>query len=125
MGYKLGQPVVVLFVDDDQLYRRAYRRIIRKEFVTELAESADEAIRLLETGTFHAVVSDYSMPEHTGLWLMEQLKSRHPKILRILISGGNVPDLQKHLRSGLVQHFFSKPIHLDSVVDCMKDAGLL
>ena len=125
MGCKPGPLARVLFVDDDPLYRRAYSRIIRKEFVMEFAESADDAIRFLETGTFHAVVSDYFMPENTGLWLMEQLQSRHPKILRFLTSGGNVPDLQKHLQSGLVHHFFPKPLHLDSVVDCMKKAGLL
>lgn len=124
MGCKLGQFVRVLFVDDDPQYRQVYWQIFRKDFEMDFAESAGEAVRLIETKAFQAVISDYFMPVHTGLWLMEILQSRHPKILRILTSGGNVPDLQKHIRSGLVQHFFPKPLSQDSLLDYMKKAGL-
>jgi DNA-binding NtrC family response regulator len=122
---KRDSPIRILLVDDDDLALSAYRRILVREFEVTCSESAEEALEALDSSPVDAVFSDYIMPGPNGIWLLEQLRSRHPTLVRVLISGGNVPDLQKHLDSGLVQFFFAKPLVLSTVRECLKQAGLL
>ena len=118
-------PIRILLVDDDDLALSAYRRILRRDFEVLCAESAEEALEVLASSPVDAVFSDYIMPGPNGIWLLEKLRTGHPGIVRVLISGGTVPDLQTHLDSGLVQFFFAKPLVLSSVRECLKQAGLL
>ena len=125
MSKEKSQPIRILLVDDDDLALSAYRRILIREFEVVCAESAQEGLEMLGSSPIDAVFSDYIMPGPNGIWLMEQLRSRYPSIVRVLISGGTVPDLQTHLDTGLVQFFFAKPLVLSSVRECLEQAGLL
>jgi DNA-binding NtrC family response regulator len=122
---KRNPPIRILLVDDDDLALSAYRRILMRDFEVICSESAEEALEVLASSPIDAVFSDYIMPGPNGIWLMEQLRSHHPAIVRVLISGGTVPDLQTHLDSGLVQFFFAKPLVLSVVRECLKQVGLL
>lgn len=125
MAEKTNPPVRILLVDDDDLALSAYRRVLARDYEVECAESAEEALEILGSSRFDAVFSDYMMPGPNGLWLLERLRSSYPTIVRILISGGTVPDLQNHMDTGLVQHFFAKPLVRSSVRDCLKKEGIL
>ena len=125
MSQQKKPSIRVLLVDDDDLSLSFYRQILARDYEVECAESAPEAMKILEASSIDAVFSDYMMPGPNGLWLMEQLRSRYPTIARILISGGTVPDLQTHLGTGLVQYFFAKPLVRSTFRDCMQKAGLL
>ena len=125
MSRSKNPPIRILLVDDDDLALSAYRRILIREFEVTCAESAEEGLATLSSSRFDAVFSDYLMPGPDGLWLMQQLRSLYPGIVRVLISGGTVPDLQTHLDTGLVQYFFAKPLVLSSVRKCLKQAGIL
>ncbi len=115
----------ILIVDDEAVVLRFLGRLLARDFEVECAGSADKALELLEAGSFDAVISDYQMPGHSGIWLLQQVRSRYPTMLRILISGGVVPDLGKHRLTGLVQHFLAKPILPEKLTACLKTAGLL
>ena len=120
-----GRKPRVLLVDDEPVALRTFRRLLASDFEVESAESADKALEFFEAGSFDAVISDYRMPGHRGVWLMEKVRALSPTTLRILISGGKVPDLEKHLSTGLVQHFLAKPISPEKLAAFLKTIGLL
>jgi YesN/AraC family two-component response regulator len=51
------------------------------------AQSAEQALALLENNRFDAVISDYQMPFQNGLDLLRQVKDRWPATRRIILSG--------------------------------------
>jgi adenylate cyclase len=78
----------VLLVDDEARILSALRRVLRREgFEIVTAESAAEALRVMDERRVDAVVSDQKMPGGSGLALLAEASRRHPQIARMLITG--------------------------------------
>lgn len=75
-----GRPTVrVLFVDDEELVRRAFRRSMRRKGIEVVeAESGEEALAIHEGDErgFDVVVTDLNMGRMSGLELIEHLAAR-------------------------------------------------
>ncbi|MBN2498739.1 MAG: response regulator [Deltaproteobacteria bacterium] len=106
----------LILVDDDSRVLASLRFCLERAFSTTCAMSAEQALQMAGEGGFAAIVSDYQLPDHDGLWLLEELRTRFPSMLRVLVSGAEVPDLQAHLQSGLVHRFFAKPVEPERII---------
>ncbi|MCA1917180.1 response regulator [Methanospirillum hungatei] len=77
--------VTLLLVDDEPPFLEAIRDYLSEytEFYIECAVSGEEALEKIKTGRYDAVVSDYNMPEMTGVELLKGVRSfsRIPFIL--------------------------------------------
>ncbi|MBI4701152.1 MAG: response regulator [Deltaproteobacteria bacterium] len=102
----------VLVVDDDPLVLRTMARQLSRQFQVETAADAASALERCRRRSFAVVVTDYRMPDHDGLWLLEQVRRDWPDAGRMLVSGSPPADLDVHLSSGLVQGFVRKPFEL-------------
>ena len=84
----------VLMVDDEPdaelLFRQNFRREIRKKSYEFLfAQSADQALQVLEnekSPSVMAVLSDINMPGMTGLELLDAVKQNTPDLPVIMIT---------------------------------------
>ncbi|MEI8326808.1 MAG: chemotaxis response regulator CheY [Betaproteobacteria bacterium] len=67
----------VLVVDDFATMRRIVHNLLKEVGFTQVAEAEDgvEALRKLENGNFSFVVSDWNMPNMTGLGLLRAVRS--------------------------------------------------
>jgi len=78
----------VLLVDDEARILSALRRCLRREgFEILTAESAAEALRILDTHPVDAIISDQKMPGGSGLALLTAAARRRPDAARLLITG--------------------------------------
>jgi two-component system, cell cycle sensor histidine kinase and response regulator CckA len=80
----------VLLVDDEGAVRRFAMRVLEREgFKVYEASHGAEALDLLREGmaAVDVVVSDIVMPNLNGVELLLQLKSSHPELPVILMSG--------------------------------------
>jgi two-component system cell cycle sensor histidine kinase/response regulator CckA len=80
----------VLLVDDEGAVRRFAMRVLEREgFKIHEASDGAEALDLLRKGVaaFDVVVSDIVMPNLNGVELLLHLKSSHPELPVILMSG--------------------------------------
>lgn len=78
----------LLIVDDETRILSALRRALRREGWDILtAETAAEALALLEGQAVDAILSDQKMPGMSGLELLAEAARRQPEIVRILITG--------------------------------------
>jgi DNA-binding NarL/FixJ family response regulator len=78
----------VLIVDDNKIYRDAYRRnlMLRNCVVTE-AEDTDDALRRIQEDSPEIVITDLQMRTETeGIDLIRQVKSANPLLPVIMIS---------------------------------------
>ncbi len=78
----------VLFVDDEVNILRALQRLFRHEDWEVLcAQRPSEALELLEKSPCQVIVSDHRMPEMSGSDLLSAVRTRHPDVVRVMLTG--------------------------------------
>jgi CheY-like chemotaxis protein len=81
---------VILCVDDEENPLTLRKLVLQKAGYEVLtANSGNEALKIVASRHVDLVVSDHLMPGMHGTELAQQLKSKHPKLPVILISGVN------------------------------------
>jgi len=86
----------ILFVDDDPLVLSALRRMLRGlcgEWEMEFVAGAAEALERMAQMPFDVIVTDMRMPGMNGAELLEEVMRRHPRTVRIILSGYADKDL--------------------------------
>jgi len=101
----------ILFVDDEPKVTRAMKHTLRKENYEMLsAESAKEALGILECGPVDVVVSDEQMPGMSGIDFLVLIKRKYPEIIRILLTGhASSETALKAINEAKVYRFIMKP----------------
>jgi YesN/AraC family two-component response regulator len=80
----------VLFVDDEPRILEGIARMLRpqrNEMDILMAPGGEEALAMLATAPVDVVVSDMRMPLMDGATLLAAVRERHPRIVRIILSG--------------------------------------
>jgi DNA-binding NtrC family response regulator len=100
----------ILICDDDPEIRRTLKRTLRGYLVTETA-SPREAIDTLKTGTFDAIVSDFSLEaDSDGLDLLQHVRVLYPDMIRFLVTGNrDIEIAARAINEGSVHRYFAKP----------------
>ena len=105
----------VLFVDDEQRILQGLQRTLRgmrKEWDMSFATNAREALDLMAEDPFDAIVADMRMPGMDGAQLLDEVKDRYPKSVRIILSGH--ADREMIMRSlGATHQYLAKPCDAD------------
>ena len=117
----------VLFVDDEQAILNAMRRSLRSEpYEVLTASSAKEALTILATHEVDVLVSDARMPEMTGFQLIEQVRSRRPRIVCIMLTGAaDLGATSALIQSGALYRFLCKPLSPDAIRGVLHGALLM
>ncbi|MBI3987310.1 MAG: HDOD domain-containing protein [Lentisphaerae bacterium] len=114
----------ILFVDDDVNVLNGLQRMLRsrrQEWEVHFAAGGEEALRLMETGVFHVVVSDMRMPGMDGRELLTRIRQNYPDTVRIILSGQSDRDIL--LKSaGLAHQFLSKPCDAEALKRTVESA---
>lgn len=79
----------ILLVDDEPLLLDLARAFLEeeKDIVVTPASSAEDALKLLASSPFDAVVSDYQMPSMNGIELLRMVRADYPNLPFILFTG--------------------------------------
>jgi len=77
----------VLIVDDEKAMLLALKGLLGKEgYQVETAASGEEALRRIETGSFHVVITDLSMDGTSGMQVLEHARNVDPDVAVIMIT---------------------------------------
>ena len=78
----------LLIVDDERAIREACREVAQSlGFNTFAADSAEHAYRLLDSQGIDAVLLDLRLPGAGGLEALNQIKSRRPDAVIVVVTG--------------------------------------
>ena len=105
----------ILFVDDEPMVLKGLQRTLRKmreEWGMTFASSSKEALDILGLEPYDVIVSDLRMPEMDGMQLLAEVKSRHPEVVRIILSG-QVEQETTFKSVQLAHQSLSKPCDVD------------
>lgn len=98
----------VLVVDDDESVAITLAGILGSAgYRPEIANSADEAFRMLDDGQFDAAVVDLRLGEDSGLSVMQQLRWASPRTVFLVLTGyGSLETAVEALRLGASDYLF-------------------
>jgi FixJ family two-component response regulator len=116
----------VLGVDDDAVARLVLEQYLSQlGYLPQLAASVRQAQQIIEShlpGHFDCVITDYQMPEQTGLDLLSWLRSRDPCLASIVIAGAGEKEMvAEALRSG-ANNYLDKPYRREDLQHAVTQA---
>ncbi len=113
----------ILLVEDDDSLRLTQAMYLKGEgFLVTAVGSGAEALRLITTDQFQAVVTDLRLDETDGLQVLAAVKERSPETEVILITGfGSVDTAVQAMKSGAYD-YINKPVDPDDLVLTLKKA---
>ncbi len=101
----------ILLVDDEQSVLDGLRNVLRgqrHEWDMVFALGGAAALAAIDQGSFDVVVCDMRMPAIDGAAVLTTVKKKHPRTVRIVLSGQT--DLETAMKSLFVAHqFMAKP----------------
>jgi DNA-binding NtrC family response regulator len=123
------EDIAVLIVDDDQAVLRSLADLLRRRCRVFTANSAYQAGILLKKHEIHVIVTDHKMPGQTGLSLLLDVKTTHPRTIRVLMTAfADMNLVIRALNEGEVHRFLSKPfkpLEFSAIIDdCIRLARI-
>ncbi len=114
----------VLFVDDEPHFTSALQRALRHEPYRILtANSAARALEILDGEPVDVVVSDERMPGMSGSDFLAVVRRRHPRTVRILLTGYATLDAAvKAINEGEIYRFLTKPCQAKDLSEIIRQA---
>lgn len=115
-------PAEVLIVDDDPKVRELLSRWLKAEgHIAHEAPDASTGLAMLKTLPIAVMTIDKDMPEHDGVWLVEQVQKAYPGIAMLLASGDDQIPTRVAMSRG-IQGYLVKPFKRDLVTSAVKAA---
>ena len=106
----------ILYVDDDRENLIGFKAVFRREYDVHIAESAREALEILEQIPIQVLITDQRMPEMSGSEMLVKVGGRYPNMLRFILTGfSDFDPLVGALNEGRLQGYFSKPLDVPKV----------
>src|SRR5687768_16833087 len=108
----------ILVVDDEPPIRELLASYFKKHgYDVTTAADAIETMRLADEVPLHLVILDVLLPDSDGLEILEQLKSAHPNLPIIIMTGIGFDEelLQESIQKG-ASGYVSKTLPLDQLL---------
>ena len=112
----------ILIVDDDAGVRGLLRRVIG-DMGYQVTEAADAlaALEVLENNEVGLAFVDIRMPGRDGVWLVDQIVSRHPGVPVVVATGLSEMDPHVTLRAGVIGYVM-KPFKRSDLAEVIRAA---
>ncbi|MGB2603658.1 MAG: response regulator, partial [Candidatus Sulfotelmatobacter sp.] len=106
----------LLIVDDERSIRDACREVaLSLGFMAYVADSAEQAYRILQTQSIDAILLDLRLPGAGGLEALRHIKSQRPEALVIVVTGcGTVQSAVQAMKQGAYE-YMTKPFSVDEL----------
>jgi HD-like signal output (HDOD) protein len=117
----------ILFVDDESMVLQGLQRMLRpmrNEWDMSFVESGAQALELMAQAPFDVVVSDMRMPGMNGAELLNEVMKRHPKTVRLILSGHADQDLILKC-VGSTHQYLAKPCDAETLKSTLLRATAL
>jgi DNA-binding NtrC family response regulator len=116
------QPQKILIIDDDQALHRVFTRILQKEgYAVETAETGKEAIEKIKNTHFDAALIDVKLPDINGLDLLPLFTKTASSMVKIVITGYDIPEGRTGALKLGADDFFKKPLPPQVLLKAIKE----
>lgn len=109
----------ILIVDDEESVAFTLREGLRKLPQCEIlvALSGQQALKLFEEQPFDLLITDYRMPDLSGVALASCIQKRYPGTGIIMITAHGLDLVQEPVATSIIQRVLHKPVQLAEIRD--------
>lgn len=122
-----GKKKAILFVDDDPWMLESVERMLhskRNVWEIRFAKDGPSALESLAENVPDLIVSDMRMPGMSGAQLLDEVRKRHPRVTRMILTGQS--DLTWAMQSVPLAHqFLAKPCRREDLLASFQQAFAL
>jgi DNA-binding NtrC family response regulator len=105
----------ILIVDDDVAIRDTLYELLSDQYQCTAASTASEALQHLDVETYDVVLTDLTMPELSGIDLLQLIRARGMDIPVVFISGRGSETYTEELIKLGAFGYVTKPFNLDDI----------
>jgi diguanylate cyclase (GGDEF)-like protein len=117
------QKCSLLVVDDEPYILTTLTAFLSKEFEVLSADSAEAACDFFAHRDINLILTDQKMPGMSGVQLLEWVRERSPKTVRLLMTGfAELEDAVDAINRGKVYRYLFKPWRADELLQILRDA---
>ena len=103
----------ILIVDDEETIRLALRKFLRSRgYEVEIAGSGEQAMQILNNGSFSLMLCDVRMPGMTGVQLVPLARERDQDLAIIMLTAVNDAATATEVLSAGASDYLMKPVEL-------------
>jgi response regulator RpfG family c-di-GMP phosphodiesterase len=103
----------ILIVDDEETIRLALRKFLRSRgYEVEIAGSGEQAMQVLDNGTFSLMLCDVRMPGMTGVQLVPRAREKDQDLAIIMLTAVNDAATATEVLSAGASDYLMKPVEL-------------
>lgn len=117
----------ILFVDDEPNILSGLKRMLRSlrtDMDLNFAGSGQDALEFLDKNNVDVIVTDMRMPKMDGATLLTKVQQRHPRVMRMILSGH--AEQSSILQTvGVAHQFLAKPTSAEVLKDVLNRACVL
>ncbi|MEE9441775.1 MAG: response regulator [candidate division Zixibacteria bacterium] len=108
----------ILIVDDELNVLKSLKRLLLgNDYKLLTATSGKDGLDILKENKVQIVISDYRMPEMTGVEFLNIVKDKYPDTIRMILSGyADVSAVVEAINEGHVYKFIGKPWNDQEVI---------
>lgn len=113
----------ILVVDDDSTFCLMLKTFLtRNEHKVTEAFSFDEALRAIQTKTFDVVLTDFRLPEKSGMEVLTEAKRKNRDTIVIVMTGyGDIRMAVKAIKQGAYD-YVTKPVNPEEILATINSA---
>ncbi len=117
--------IKILVIEDEDDQRRLVAGILRNVgHAVDEAPSGEDGLRLLETGAYDIVLSDWKLPGIDGLQVLKEVRDNYPTTAFIMVTAyGSISKAVDAIRSG-ADDYLTKPYQSDALKLAIEKAHL-
>ncbi|NPD45885.1 response regulator [Lentimicrobium sp. S6] len=100
----------LLVIDDEVEITKSLFRQFRRQYKVFIANSAEEALPILEKEDIQVVLSDQRMPGMSGITFFSAIKDKYPNALKLILTGySDIEVVIEAINEGQVFRYLTKP----------------
>jgi two-component system response regulator PilR (NtrC family) len=115
---------IKLLVVDDELSMREFLSILleREGYEVSVAGSAEDALRMMDSGLFDLVLSDVNMPELSGIELLGRIKEKSPETAVLMLTAFSTAEQAVEAMKLGAYDYIGKPFKNEEIKQLVKNA---
>lgn len=112
----------ILIVDDEREFLELMNnRLQKRGFTVDVSSDGEQALRLVETEDFDAIVLDVKMPGMDGIEVLRRIKQVRPELPVLLLTGhASVESAMAGVETGAVDYLL-KPVPINDLIMRLRD----
>lgn len=100
----------ILYVDDEESNLRIFKTAFKRKYTVHTATSGQEAIDILKEHPIHILITDYKMPQMSGVELLEYTVERYPNLIRMVLTGfADIEAIVRAVNKSGIYQYITKP----------------